>query len=208
MLRIIVVRHGETDHNKNNILQGHLDIPLNETGVKQAEQLGTWLSQRYTIDHIYSSPLARALKTAELVAEKQPARLTLLPGLMEINVGTWQGLTSEQCKLADPELCQQLREDGLHTRRPQGESYWDLYQRTSAALEHVVKEHTRGTIALFTHGGCVRTIIAHAMSAPPELFAFNSALMVGNTSFSLLEYLHGSRRWQVRTVNSTCHLHH
>jgi len=206
MLRIIVVRHGETDHNKNNILQGHLDIPLNETGLRQAEKLSVWLKERYVIDHIYSSPLTRALKTAEIVAERQTGRLALLPGLMEIDVGQWQGLTSEQCKLADPELCQELRQDGLHTRRPGGESYWDLYQRTSAVLEKLVKEHTSGTIALFTHGGCVRTIIAHAMSAPPELFAFNSPLMVGNTSFSLLEYLHGSRRWQVKTINATCHL--
>ncbi|MBS3937281.1 MAG: histidine phosphatase family protein [Peptococcaceae bacterium] len=206
MLKILVVRHGETDHNKNNILQGHLDIPLNETGIRQAEQLSTWLEKRFVIDHIYSSPLARALRTAEIVAAKQNGPLTTLEGLMEIDVGEWQGLTNEQCKSLDPDVCQQLREDGLYTRRPGGESYWDLYQRTSAILEALVRDHFGGTICLVTHGGCVRTMIAHAMGASPAVFAFNSGLMVGNTSLSLIEYLHSSERWQVKTVNATCHL--
>jgi len=206
MLKILVVRHGETDHNKNNILQGHLDVPLNETGVEQAKQLSTWLERRFKIDHLYSSPLSRALKTAELVAEKQKTPLTILDGLKEIDVGLWQGLTNEECKALHPDVCQKLREDGLYTRRPGGESYWDLYQRTSAIMESVVSEHHQGVVCLVTHGGCVRTIIAHAMGASPEVFAFNSGLMVGNTSLSLIEYLHPIKRWQVRTVNATCHL--
>jgi len=206
MLTVLLVRHGETDHNKNNIMQGHLDVPLNDAGRAQAKHLARFVAGRYRLDHIYSSPLARAFVTAEIVAAKQTCGITAVAELRELDVGLWQGLTMEEGRMSHPSVWDRLHADTLHTRRPAGESYWDLYQRTTAWLADIVERHPEGCICLATHGGCVRTILAYAMTAPPELFSFASALAVDNTGLTVLNYKPTSRRWQVRAVNSTCHL--
>jgi broad specificity phosphatase PhoE len=206
MLTVLLVRHGETDHNKNNIMQGHLDVPLNETGRAQAKHLARYFAARYPIEHIYSSPLTRAYSTAEIIAAKQQCPITAVAELRELDVGLWQGLTLEQGRVTHPTIWENLHADTLYTRRPSGESYWDLYQRTTTWLEDKVAQLETGTICLVTHGGCVRTLLAYALSAPPELFSFASALTVDNTGLTVLHYKPTPRRWQVRTVNATCHL--
>ena len=87
---IYFIRHGETDYNKAKIYQGHLDIPLNETGISQAENARDELAG-LVFDEIYSSPLLRAKKTAEIINEKQGATLVLDNRLKEINCGEMQG---------------------------------------------------------------------------------------------------------------------
>ncbi|MBT9177557.1 MAG: Phosphoserine phosphatase 1 [Firmicutes bacterium] len=206
MLTVLLVRHGETDHNKNNIMQGHLDVPLNDTGRAQAKHLARHLASRYRIEHIYSSPLLRAFSTAEIIAAKQQCPITAAAELRELDVGLWQGLTLDEGRLSHPTVWEKLHADTLYTRRPSGESYWDLYQRTTTWLASILPHHSLGTICLVTHGGCVRTLLAHALSAPPELFSFASALTVDNTGLTVLQYKPTPRRWQVRTVNATCHL--
>jgi broad specificity phosphatase PhoE len=206
MLTVLLVRHGETDHNKHNIMQGHLDVPLNDTGRAQAKHLARYLAARYPLEHIYSSPLRRAYATAEIIAAKQQCPITAVAELRELDVGLWQGLTLEEGRVTHPTVWENLHADTLYTRRPGGESYWDLYQRTTAWLAGEVPRHSSGTVCLVTHGGCVRTLLAYALSAPPELFSFASALTVDNTGLSVLHYKPTPRRWQVRTVNATCHL--
>lgn len=206
MTTVLIVRHGETDHNKHAIMQGRLDVALNETGREQARKLSQWMVPRFQIDHIYSSPLARARTTADFVAQGQSCPLTTVDDLQEINIGLWQGLTSQQAQAKNPDIYSQLQLDPLNTRRPGGESYWDLSQRTSRCLLEIVGKHTHGTICIVTHGGCVRTMLAHALSVPPIAFSFVSGLVVDNTGLSILSYQNDTERWQTRTINSTAHL--
>lgn len=206
MTTVLIVRHGETDHNKHAIMQGHLDVALNEKGREQARKLSEWMAPRFQIDHIYSSPLARARTTADFVAAGQSCSLTTEDDLQEINIGLWQGLTSEQAQGQNPDIYNQLKLDPLNTRRPGGESYWDLSQRTTKCLLKLVAQHPQGVICLVTHGGCVRTLLAHALSVPPIAFSFVSGLVVDNTGLSILEYQQATQRWQTHTINSTAHL--
>jgi broad specificity phosphatase PhoE len=148
----------------------------------------------------------RAYSTAEIIAAKQHCPITAVAELRELDVGLWQGLTLEQGRVTHPTIWENLHADTLYTRRPSGESYWDLYQRTTSWLEDKVAQLETGTICLVTHGGCVRTLLAYALSAPPELFSFASALTVDNTGLTVLHYKPTPRRWQVRTVNASCHL--
>jgi probable phosphoglycerate mutase len=203
---VLVIRHGETDHNKGGIYQGRLDVSLNEQGREQAQKLSDWLSNRYSIDKIYSSPLARAFATAEAVASRQECGIDAISDLQEIDVGLWEGLTGDQAQARFPEVWQQLQEDNLYTRRPEGESYWDLYVRVSQCMERLVSDHGQETIALVSHGGCVRVVLAHALSLPANSFSFVSGLTVDNTGLSVLQYQHEAKRWNVRTINSICHL--
>lgn len=206
MTTVLIVRHGETEHNKGGIMQGHLDVELNDTGREQARKLSLWLASRYQINHIYSSPLARARVTADFVAEGQSCHLTTVDDLKEIKIGLWQGLTSAQAAQAHPEVWQKLQEDNLYTRRPEGESYWDLYQRVSSSLMSIVEPHNDSAICIVTHGGCVRSMLDYAMSAPLGTFSFVSGLHIDNTGLSILEYSQAHKQWGVRTINSIFHL--
>ena len=97
MTEIILVRHGETEWNVAEIFRGRIDVELNETGIKQAELLAEYLSN-VKIDAIYSSPLKRALKTAEIVAGSHKLDINITPGLTDFNYGKWQGLSHQEVK--------------------------------------------------------------------------------------------------------------
>ena len=182
----------------------HDALPI--LGRDHAERLSQWLAPKLRIDYIYSSPLSRAFSTAKYIAEGQQSILSTVEDLKEIDVGLWQGLTLEQAQENNPDIFEQLKVEPLYTRRPGGESYHDLSQRTSRSLSTIVGKHPQGTICLVTHGGCVRTLLAHALSVPPIAFSFVSGLVVDNTGLSILEYEQGTGRWLTHTINSTAHL--
>src|SRR3990172_5680950 len=97
MTEIILARHGETEWNVGEIFRGRIDIELNDTGIKQARRLGGYLSNR-KIDAIYSSPLKRALKTAEEMARPHRLQVEIAPGLIDFEFGKWQGLSLQGVK--------------------------------------------------------------------------------------------------------------
>ena len=97
MAEIILVRHGETEWNIEEIFRGRIDIDLNDTGIKQAELLDEHLSY-VKIDAVYSSPLKRALKTAEMIASYHKLDVEITPGLIDFNYGKWQGLAHQEVK--------------------------------------------------------------------------------------------------------------
>ncbi len=207
MTTILIVRHGETDFNQQGIYQGRMDVVLNEVGAEQAGKLGQWLSERYEIDRIYSSPLQRAYATAMAIARGQKAGEILVdPELQEIDVGEWEGLAAPQAQKADPEIWKLLQTDVLHTRRPGGESYWDLYQRVTACLDKIVAKHAGETLCIVSHGGCVRVMLAHVMGVPPATFAFMSGLQIDNTGVTVVRHATHSGSWQVLGINGLCHL--
>lgn len=208
MTTVLIVRHGETDFNQQGIYQGRLDVPLNEVGIRQADRLGEWLSGRYRIDRIYSSPLLRAHATAQAVAKGQEcAEIVLNAELQEIDVGEWEGMSAPQAQEANPDVWNRLQADNLYTRRPEGESYWDLYQRVSSCLDRIVAGHNGETICITSHGGCVRVMLAHVMGVPPTTFSFMSGLQVDNTGLTVVRHIAHSGRWQVLGINSLCHLY-
>ena len=100
--RIIAIRHGETAWNVDTRIQGHLDIPLNDTGLWQARQVGQALADE-AVAAIYSSDLQRAYATAEAVARTTGAPLTPVPGLRERSFGSFQGRTFQQIETESPE---------------------------------------------------------------------------------------------------------
>jgi len=97
MAQIILVRHGETEWNVGEIFRGRIDIELNKTGIKQAELLAKYLSY-LRIDAIYSSPLRRALTTAEIMANYHKLDVVITPGLVDFDYGEWQGLPHQEVK--------------------------------------------------------------------------------------------------------------
>jgi broad specificity phosphatase PhoE len=159
MTTFLLVRHGETDWNRENRFQGHADPPLNELGRSQARELATSLA-RDGIDAVYASPLQRARETAEIIARALALDVGTDPRLMEVDVGSWSGLTRDDVAARFPEAFDRWRA-GSHGWAG-GETYEELATRVLRALREIAARHPGGTVLVIGHGGTVRSMLAHA----------------------------------------------
>jgi broad specificity phosphatase PhoE len=155
---ILLARHGETDWNRDNRFQGHADEPLNETGREQARALAVALEgERLTA--VYTSPLLRARETAEIVAAAFGLAPRTDPRLMEVDVGSWSGLTRDEIAVGFPEAYERWR-GGLHGWEG-GETYEELAVRVLDALRDIAAAHAGEAVLVVGHGGTVRATLAH-----------------------------------------------
>jgi broad specificity phosphatase PhoE len=155
---ILLVRHGETDWNRERRFQGHADTPLNEAGRAQAAALADALVND-GLTAVYTSPLQRASETAAIVASRLGLDVKPLEALREIHVGDWQGLTVDEVKERHPELGDWRWRSGW----PGGETYDELSARVVPALVGLADEHPDERILAVTHAGPVRAALAAAM---------------------------------------------
>jgi broad specificity phosphatase PhoE len=175
---LFVFRHGETDWNRAGRLQGHIDTPLNATGLAQAEALAESL-RAHRLDAVVSSDLSRALNTAQIVALHLGVPLTIDHGLRETSVGDAEGLLWEEAKARfGAELTERWYSDG-NTAFPGGETGRATLTRGLAALRRFAGEHPHRRIGVSTHGAMVRQLVKHALppGAPP-VRARNAVLFV------------------------------
>ena len=149
MTEIILVRHGETEWNVEEVFRGRIDIELNQTGIKQSELLAEYLSER-KIDTIYSSPLKRALKTAEIIAGSHKRDVEIASGLIDFDCGKWQGLSLQEVKDKYKELYAQWISRPDKVKIPAGESLNDVRKRAIRLVDDVIAKH-EGTVVLVAH---------------------------------------------------------
>jgi broad specificity phosphatase PhoE len=156
----VLVRHGETDWNRERRFQGHSDVSLNEPGRRQAEALADALAgERFAA--AYSSPLRRALETAEIVAARLDIPVEPRGGLMEVDVGSWSGLTTAEVEERFPDgfsLWAETRAGGWSD----GETYEDLGARVVRDLHELAERHPGERVLAVTHGGPIRSVLAAA----------------------------------------------
>ena len=153
MTTILLARHGETDWNRELRFQGRADPALNELGRRQARELADRLAG-LGVDAVYTSPLARARETAEIVAERIGAPVEVDEELSEVDVGEWQGLTRAEIEERFPEAFRRWIAHGPGWE--QGETYEQMTERIGRALDRIARRHPRGTVLVVTHGGPVR----------------------------------------------------
>jgi probable phosphoglycerate mutase len=176
---LLLIRHGETAWNAEHRIQGHLDIPLSPTGIRQAAQLADRLA-RESIAAIYSSELARAWLTAVPLAERRGIEVLADTRLRERSFGVFEGLTLDEIATHHP--------TGFHNWRARdpawviegGESGQQLIDRVLPALEDIVARHAGETVALVTHGGVLdvvyRAARGLAWNAPREHQMLNASV--------------------------------
>lgn len=194
-----LIRHGETGANQAGVLQGHLDVPLAEKGKRQAEVVARALGV-VKLEAVYSSDLSRARETAEAIAKLQGCRLVLDRRLRELDCGHMQGLTLSECRRRFPELFDALERDPVGTKRPGGESYRDVYQRSASALEEIRGNHPRGDVAVVSHGLVIKCLLAYASGEQPEL----RTPVVSNGSISVVRW--DETGWRVLRKDCVDHL--
>lgn len=149
---IVAIRHGETAWNVDTRIQGHLDIPLNDTGLWQAEQLARALAGE-PIAAIYTSDLQRAHATAQAVARATGAPLTAEPGLRERSFGRFQGRTFAQIEAELPADALRWRKRDPHYAPEGGESLLTLHARIERTIATLAQPHLDEQIVLVAHGG-------------------------------------------------------
>jgi len=149
MTEIILVRHGETEWNVEEIFRGRINIELNETGIKQAELLAEYLSD-LKIDAIYSSPLKRAIGTAEIIAGYHKLDVEIAPGLIDFNYGKWQGLPHQEVKDKYKELHAEWTKNPHQVEMPAGESLDEVRGRAIGVVDNVIAKYEE-TVVLVSH---------------------------------------------------------
>ncbi|MFQ6122404.1 MAG: histidine phosphatase family protein [Dehalococcoidales bacterium] len=149
MTEIILVRHGETEWNVANIFRGRTDVGLNETGLRQAKLLAEYLSN-VKIEAVYSSPLKRALKTAEIIASHHKLDVDIAPDLTDFNFGKWQGLYQQEVKDKYKELYAEWINHPEQVKMPDGESLDDVRKRAVPLVAKVIAKYG-GTVVLISH---------------------------------------------------------
>lgn len=149
---LLLARHGETDWNLEQRVQGHTDRPLNATGRAQARALADDL-ERESLVAVYASDLRRARETAEAVARAHRLTVVCDPDLREKNFGTWEGLTDVEIERRYP--------DAVRGRWGDGETTEAVSERAVAAIQRIRRRHPDGDVLVVSHGGTLRAILAH-----------------------------------------------
>ena len=155
------IRHGQTDWNLSGRIQGSRNCKLNETGLRQSEELGKTLSESgYAISRVYSSKQKRALKTASIVCDAIHAPLFPVSGLQEVNFGDWEGLTWHEVKTRYPREFALWQADTRYSRAHRGESYQDMLERSLKAVNKIIEE-CREDVAVVTHGAVIMGLLSN-----------------------------------------------
>lgn len=206
-LRLILVRHGETDWNRQGRFQGQIDVPLNLTGQHQGQQAAEFL-QAIEIDFAISSPMKRPLETAELILKHHPnVPLTLEDNFREISHGSWEGCLESEIESAYPGELDRWHRTPAEVQMPEGENLQQVWDRATAAWDQMVttaladsKDCSVGLVV--AHDAINKVILCHVTGLGPEhIWNFKQ----GNGAVSVIDYSSDGTPI-LQSMNITTHL--
>ena len=181
MLRIFLIRHGETEWNRQNRLQGNSDINLSPEGFHQAIMLAEHAPFQH-VDAIYSSDLTRALATANILAEKFDLTVKTMPALRETNFGDWEGRFISELAAESPKAFGKFFTDPERCHPPHGETFLEAQARVMIGIREIISNHDDQNIVVVSHGSAIRLILGAALDMPIHkmwaIAQFNMALNV------------------------------
>lgn len=206
--RLLLVRHGETNWNKESRFQGIRDIPLNDNGRSQGRKASAFL-QDIPIDFAVSSSMLRPKETAEIILEKHHGvPLTTTPELIEICHGLWEGMLEAEIQAEYPELLQQWKDQPETVQMPEGENLQQVWDRGVAAWNKIVADYshtdTPKTVLVVAHDAINKVILCYLLGLKPDNF-WN--IKQGNCAVSVIDYPQGTAGKPVlQAINLTAHL--
>jgi probable phosphoglycerate mutase len=207
MKRIILVRHGHTAWNAGQgqvqRFRGIIDLPLAAEGVTQAQATARRLADT-RLSAVYSSPLQRAQRTAQIIAAPHGLAVQTLPGLGTMDYGHWAGLLRTEVARRWPDLFHQWRQDPFSIRIPGGESAVDLWERAVAAVRQALSHHADGEIiVLISHQAVTKTLSCALTALPNTAFWRVRQDLCNLTCF---DYDAVAGEFRLVGMNDICHL--
>lgn len=200
MMRLILVRHGQTEWNREYRVQGQADPPLNEMGRAQAEAIAGVL-KREPIQAIYSSPLSRALETAHTINRFHAVEVIPHEGLKELNVGETDGTYFPDMPTRYPDFFALWKADAASVRWPGGETLPELQDRVWRAVSEIIAQRMEGPIVITSHLFALASLLCKVLDLRLSNFR-KLNLSVG--SISEIEIVRDEYR--LIRFNETCHL--
>ena len=164
-MRLLIIRHGQSEADLINVYEGRADFELTELGHKQAKQMSEFVKNHYNISKIYSSPLKRAVQTANHLSEKTGAKIFLDDRLMEFDNGLIAGLKKEMADIKYPAVLNLSVNESVYGQ----ESLMDFRLRADCFLTEFVKEiDKKETVAIITHGGMINQLYRSFLQLPVD----------------------------------------
>ena len=200
-MRLFLVRHGETESNRLGLALGQNDVPLNERGALQAEQLAVALG-REPLVAVYASPLRRTLETARAVAGALGLEVAIDERLIEMDIGELDGLTFAEVRERYPGLLEEwVSGPGPSMRMPGGERLVDVQERAWAAVTELAARHPEDAVAAVSHNFVILSLLTKVLGL--ELSQFRR-LRHAVAAVSVIDFT--PKRALVVRMNDTCHL--
>ncbi|MFZ9849089.1 MAG: histidine phosphatase family protein [Vulcanococcus sp.] len=203
--RLLLVRHGETDWNRQGRFQGQIDIPLNSNGRAQADAAGDYL-QRLSFDRAYTSSMARPRQTAEGILKHHPGvPLTSVPHLVEIGHGEWEGCLEEEIADQWAQLLADWKRAPETVQMPGGETIHDVWERSLEGWNRIAASlDAEETALVVAHDAVNKTILCALLGlSPADIWAVKQ----GNGGVTVIDYPHGPDQPPVVVcLNQTAHL--
>ncbi|MBE9050648.1 histidine phosphatase family protein [Nostocales cyanobacterium LEGE 11386] len=206
-VRLLLVRHGETEWNRQTRFQGQIDVPLNDHGRQQAQKAGEFL-QEVAIDFAVSSSMLRPQETAELILRHHPSvNLELQDGLREISHGLWEGKLEKEIEQEFPGELQRWRTEPAAVQMPEGENLQQVWERSVAAWQEIVQAALTNQLKtglVVAHDATNKTLLCHVLGLSTENFWH---FRQGNGAVSVIDYPSGLNGLPVlQAMNITTHL--
>lgn len=196
--RLLLVRHGETDHNAGGVWQGQLDSALSDVGVEQARAAGRAIAA-YRPSRVVASDLARAAVTAQHVAEAAGVEVTLDPRWREIHVGQWQGLHTTEVRARYADLLAEMDRTDIR-RGVDGETLAEVGRRAGESLRELLDGLADDEcVVVVAHGVSTRAAIADLLGLD-QLLATHALRTMGNCHWA--ELAESRTGWQLSTWNA------
>ena len=196
---IILIRHGETEWNSQQRMQGHSNSDLSSVGQAQIQALGQWM-KIVPFDHIYSSDSLRAKQTAEAITQFSGHELKIDLRLREKNLGVFEGLTSEEARERHPEVFRLFKTAGSKYVIDEGESTQQLQDRALEIVDEIWIKHPEERVLLVTHGGFIRVVMKHSLGLSLET---PTRFLIRNTGVFRLVW---EDKWLVSQMGGVSHL--
>jgi broad specificity phosphatase PhoE len=200
MTRFVLIRHGQTEWNREERYRGRADIALNDTGHQQARRLAATLADT-AIAAVYASPLQRCVQTAEPIARQHGLEVQPLEGLLDIHYGRWQGLTPAEAAKGYPKLYHLWLTSPGRVRFPDGEGLDDVRTRATSALAELTNRHAGQTVVLVSHKIVCKIILCAILGLTNDHIW---RIEQDNAAINVFQHEDGS--WVVLSMNDTCHL--
>ena len=198
--KFILVRHGETKWNTERKWQGHKNSPLTPNGIDQAKAVASRL-KKMPFSILYSSPLGRAMQTAEIITDATGHEIVKVPGITERSTGVFEGLSIDEIKANYPQELHEFDNSGPDYAPPGGESARQHEQRVMACMNELALKHLGDQVLVVTHGGVLillfRSVLGIGLLTPRNF-------KIMNTSINVFAFT--DNRWELHTWGDISHL--